>query len=278
MGASFCHLSAVLIEKINQFSEHEEMKPFIILLGLVISISSFSQTPAANPTATDAPKPKFGATATRLFLANEYVRKHPAPDFWALMPYYWPQQSGASCSLASATMVLNAARAHKGLTASDELATEKNVIAKQPNDQWGKAVGEHGHGVALDEAKPFIENAFQSFGMKVSVEVIHVDESAAMKKTVHQHLVENEKSDKDFIIVNFLQSEYTGDPEGSVGHLAPVGAYDEKAKKVLIRDPDRQYYEPYWVTEDTLVKGMATTDKGASKTRGLIHIRILGEK
>ncbi len=73
-------------------------------------------------------------------------------------------------------------------------------------------------------------------------------------------------------MVNFLQSELTGDPEGKVGHVAVVGAYDEKNSRVLILDPDREYYEPYWVSVDTLLKGMNTQDKDSNRNRGYIVV------
>ena len=73
--------------------------------------------------------------------------------------------------------------------------------------------------------------------------------------------------------MNFLQSEFTGDPEGSIGHIAPVAAYDENKKQVLILDPDRDYYEPYWVSDEQALKGMATLDKGAGKYRGYLVIK-----
>ena len=242
-----------------------------IALLIALSFSFTSSGFAADAT----PKPKYGPTATRLFQSNDYVRKNKAPDFWALISYYLPQYTGASCSLASVTMVLNAARAHQALTASDELATEKNVLKKQPNDHWFKAVGEKGGGGAnLDQAKTYLEDALKSFGISATVEAIHSDGAEATKKLIHARLKENEKSDHDFIIANFLQSEFTGDPEGAIGHLAPVAAYDEKNKKVLIMDPDREYYEPYWVSEDTFMKGISTQDSGTKLFRGLLYVKL----
>ena len=64
----------------------------------------------------------------------------------------------------------------------------------------------------------------------------------------------------------------TGDPEGSVGHIAPIGAYDAKKKRVLILDPDRKYYQPYWVPYEKLFDGINTTDSGNSKSRGLVIV------
>jgi hypothetical protein len=220
--------------------------------------------------------PKYGPGATRLINTQEYVRKAKAPDFWAMMPYYLPQMNPRSCSLASVSMVANAARAHQDLTAADELVTQQGLLDKTKSELWKKAVGEGGEGVSLDQLGVLAKEAFKAYGMTdVTVSVVHVDcvttaTAAALKKVLR----ENEKSSDDFIIANFLQSEFTGDPEGAVGHFAPIAAYDEKHGKALVFDPDRQWYEPYWVSTETLLKGMATTDKTASKNRGYIYISL----
>lgn len=229
--------------------------------------------------------PKYAASTRRLYSHHEYVRKNPAPDFWALVGYYQPQESGRHCSVASSAMVLNALRASVNLTAADELVTQKALLDKVKVLDWKAKVGEGGHGVTLDELKQLITEALALYGMKgagspssasgVTVEAIHVDKiDAKTRSAIRDVLLKNEKSDRDFIIANFLQSEYTGDPEGQVGHLSPVAGYDSKEKRVLIFDSDRQYYEPYWVSEEVFLKGMNTRDKGADAFRGLLWIRL----
>jgi hypothetical protein len=226
----------------------------------------------AQPMAKAETKPKYGPEATLLRKAPEYVRKSPAPDFWALIPYYTAQQSGAACSIASASMVVNAARTSQALTADDELATQNNVLKKIGDEEWTAAVAPKGGGRTLDQLGPLMEKALKAYGFaNAKVEVIHADDtSAATQAKIHKALVENEKSTKDFIIANFIQGAYTGDAD--VGHIAPVAAYDAKSKRVLILDPDRDWYEPYWVSEQTFVKGLATLDKGAGKNRGILWI------
>jgi hypothetical protein len=105
------------------------------------------------------------------------------------------------------------------------------------------------------------------------VEAIHIEKaSAAELSGLRKRLADNEESDQDFLIANFLQSSLTGDPEGSVGHFAPVAAYDARLGRVLILDPDRQWYEPYWVSDQTLLAGMATKDPQAKRARGYLWI------
>ena len=39
-------------------------------------------------------------------------------------------------------------------------------------------------------------------------------------------------------------------------------------------DVDRQWYEPYWVSEEALVDAMNTKDKEASLNRGYLYIKL----
>jgi hypothetical protein len=217
-------------------------------------------------------KPKYGAEATLLSKSHEYVKKNPAPDFWAMMPYYVAQQSGSACSIASVSVAVNAARSGQALTSDDELATQNNILKKVADEEWSKAVGNMGGGRTLDQLGPLVEKSFKAYGFaNVKVEVIHVDDlSPATQAKVHQALSENEKSADDFIIANFVQGAYTGDADA--GHIAPVAAYDAKTKHVLILDPDRDWYEPYWVSEQTFLKGMSLADKVSGKSRGLVWV------
>jgi hypothetical protein len=224
-----------------------------------------------------AAKPKYGPEAQLLRESHQYVKTQAAPDFWALMPYYAAQQTGSACSVASVSMVVNGARTGQALTSDDELATQNNVLKKTADEEWTQAVGDKGGGRTLAQLGALTEKAFKAYGFKdAKVEVIHADGTPATQAKIQKALSENEKSSKDFIIANFVQGAYTGDAD--VGHIAPVGAYDAKAKRVLILDPDRDWYEPYWVSEQTFIKGLATQDKGAEKPRGIVWVRTGGGK
>jgi hypothetical protein len=107
-----------------------------------------------------------------------------------------------------------------------------------------------------------------------SYEVVRAADTPEWKKKLHEALVQNEKSADDYIVALFIQGRYTGDPEGNHGgHFAPVGAYD--GKRVLILDPDREWYEPYWVSEEVFFEGMnARAD--TTKSGGYIRVWKLG--
>ena len=219
-------------------------------------------------------KPKYGPKATLLSQSHEYIQKNEAPDYWALMPYYLPQHNDAACSVASVTMLVNAARSGQKLTSEDELATSVGLLKKVGDQKWEEAVGSKHIGVDLDQLRDLTEKSLKAYGIKnPTVTVVHTnDTSAETKKKLHADLLENEKTNKNFILINFIQGVYTGDAD--IGHIAPIAAYDSKKKKVLVFDPDRQWYEPYWVSEDTLLEGMATKDKGSDKYRGYLKIKV----
>ena len=131
-----------------------------------------------------------------------------------------------------------------------------------------------GHGITLDQLGPLIEASLKAYGVRrFSVEVTHTEDvSESTKMKLHRNLVENERSSKNFMIINFLQGIFTGD--AMIGHIAPIGAYDPGRRHVLVMDPDRQWYEPYWVSEETLLKGLATLNKESGRSRGYIQVKI----
>jgi hypothetical protein len=231
-----------------------------------------------------APKAKYGPDALVLSApsGHSYFKNHSAPDFWVLMPFYAAQVDESACSVASVQMLVNAAREamRTPLSSDDELATQPKLVERVKHSAWHAGIpgALAGHGVTLDELGEIAKEALESYGLKVaSVEVNHADDtSALMLKKLHSELVSNEKYNRDFILINFSQGVYTGDAD--VGHIAPIGAYDETKQRVLVLDPDRHWYEPYWVTEKVLLAGMATRDSQSKKNRGWIYIKLATEK
>ena len=246
----------------------------LIVTGLVATLVTSLVAISAGPALAESKTiPKYGLEASRLYSNHAYLQKNPAPDFWALMPYYVHQQSGSACSIASATMVLNGIRAPENLTSSIELFTQNSVLERTGDSKWTRAVGKMGGGATLDELRGYFSEALEKLRLQGwQVEALHADGSPRFAKQVHAILIENEKSDRSFIIMNYLQNVLTGDPEGAVGHVAPVAAFDAKAGRVLVLDPDRDYYEPYWVSETAFIRSMNTVDKASGKTRGLLWI------
>lgn len=249
-----------------------------LVVGFSISIlGSLSTTPFSRAAEKTSIQPKYGHSAVRLFHAREYLRNHEAPDFWALMPYYIHQFSDRACSVASSTMVVNACRAQAELTASDELVTQGMLLRRVAHPRWQEAIQEGGEGVTIEDLGGYLAEALKKFTPDdYKVEAVRVAANDdGLRDRVHEMLVENERSDDDFVVVFFWQATFTDDPEGETGHVAPLAAYDEENERALVFDPDRDWYEPYWVPLDTLVAGMARVDPDTGKPRGYIWVRKL---
>lgn len=254
----------------------------VVFIIITFLFAPFSVQP--YPVYAAKVKPKYGPAGSprALPLSQSHrffqFRGHPAPDFWSLIGYYIPQFNGAACSAASVTMVLNAARAHLSQTVDDKRVTQTDLVEKVNVHHWKERLSAAGfegeHGLSLELLGQVTEAAFKEYGFKkVLVKVVHVtDASPQTRRQMIRDLRQNEKTDRDFVIANFNQRFFTDDAD--VGHISPVAAFDEQNQKVLILDPDREYYEPYWVSVDTLLSGMATLDASAKSHRGYIIVRV----
>jgi hypothetical protein len=222
-------------------------------------------------------KPKYGPAqepiAVPLSQSHDYFNKGEgkASHFWALISFYIPQFNEYSCSAATLAMVLNAARAGVPKTAKDKVISEKELLDKFNIEHWKERLNEGGfkgkYGSSLDLLGRIAETAFKEYGFpKTRVKVLHVNSST--NEGIKAEVLKILKS-KAFLLINFDQREFTDDAQ--VGHFAPVGAFDEKNNKVLILDPDREYYEPYWISVAAFLKGMATLDP-EQNYRGLIAV------
>jgi hypothetical protein len=243
---------------------------------LVILAVAFESAWAASGPA------KYRNGAVPLSVDRSFVQKTAAPDFWALIPHYVSQIHGRACSVAAIGMVVNAARAGRNLSASDELATQAALLEKITLHDWPlkSGAGSYPKTIVLTELADIAVKALETYGVAgATAEAIHVSEaSAAARKRFRDALVANEKSARDLIFVNYIQGMATGDPEGNVGHLAPVAAYDAAKKRVLLLDPDRQWYEPYWAPEEKVFDAMNTLDKDSGKNRGYVWVKLKAVK
>jgi hypothetical protein len=223
--------------------------------------------------ADEPPRPKYGPAATRLYHAREFIRGHEAPDYWALTPYYAAQESDNSCSVAAVTMLVNALRAERALQAPDELATATRAVDMLDHKAWRDKIAKEGAGVSLGDAAEIVASVLKAYEVEATVKVVRFnDDQEESLVRLRKMLAANEDSSRDIILVNFLQSVATGDPEGAVGHFAPVAAFDAARDRVLLLDPDRRWYEPYWISTATLLEAITTKDDATGLSRGLLHV------
>jgi hypothetical protein len=205
---------------------------------------------------------------------HAYFSRAPAPDFWALAPYYVGQQDDVSCSLASLTMLVNAARRHQALRSDQPLATQPSLRARVASPIWERGLAPDGPGVTLDQLGQLAAQSLQAFGVKPThLAVTHVSEaSPAALERLRALLRANEASDHDWLLLDFWAQSYVG--TGAYGHIAPVGTYDAEAHRVLVLDPDREWYEPYWLPDEIALQGMATLDADSGQPRGYVYVSV----
>jgi len=224
--------------------------------------------------AAQAETPKYspvdGAQAVPLAQDNSYFRNpaSQAYDFWALASFYIPQASGASCSAASVSMALNAllnARRQRG--DEEENISEQKLLEKVSGLKWKELVSEEGdegrHGLTLEQLAAASKEALTAYGDKdAAVSSVAVStQSPQALESFRKALAENERNPGDIMLLHFTQNALTGAPGVLYAHISPVGAYDEKTRRVLIFDVDRQWYEPYWAADVQVFKAMAVKTK-----------------
>ncbi|HBA62200.1 MAG TPA: hypothetical protein DCZ92_15575 [Elusimicrobia bacterium] len=222
---------------------------------------------AAADAAAATPKysPLDGAAAVPLSSDNAYFRKpaNPAPDYWALSSFYVPQYNGAACSAASVTMALNALiNARRARGDSDENLLQQTLPEKVKGFDWKGLVSEGGsagrHGVTLAQLGQAAREALAAggaAGWQVSVTTV-AEQSARALEDFRKALAANERGADDIMLLHFAQDAVTGAPGGPFAHVSPVGAYNAAAKRVLIMDVDRQWYEPYWAADARVFAAM----------------------
>ena len=235
---------------------------------------------------SQAAEPKYGPNASPLSAGTqlEFFQKNAAPDFWVLIPYYIPQKTGSGCSAATMTMILNAARSKTELTQGDRLITFDSFVDEYSgNSAYQKVIrGKFSFSLGNVLSNPSLRGIFENaakklglFGEKSKIELQEVDPAnrEASKKAFLEALLQNEKSSDDLIFFSYIQGTVTGDPEGGA-HVAAIAAFEAKKKRVLVLDPDRDGYEPYWTSVDTLFESIADPRSDSAKKPGWIRFQI----
>jgi hypothetical protein len=215
----------------------------------------------------------------RATLRRDGSHEAPAPNesflFANLVSHYVPQHDERSCSVASVAMLVNAIRAGRSPVKDADCITPRKLLSSVGRPDWISAVGPGGDGVGLEELAGLVLQSLSASGIKGgAVDCVHVRSvSRAARSKVRQALLQAARAPTHFLLANFLQSLYTGNPAAAVGHYAPVGGYDAR-RRIFILDPDSRWHEPYWVSEDAFLSGMATRDETTGKSRGYLSIRI----
>jgi hypothetical protein len=208
---------------------------------------------------------------------SAYLRTAPAPTYWALAPYYVGQFTECACSLASAVMVVNAARSNHLRRPGSKLITQQSLLEAVDDAEWRAGVGhDDGQGVGLLHLRSLLEASLKATGgMPAEVDGIPLAQGTADDlDRFRRILLENEARPGRFIIANYYMAAVIGD--GDYGHFSPIGAYDASRDRVLILDVYRVELEPYWVPVERLFAGMTTISRADGEARGYLAIRLSG--
>jgi hypothetical protein len=222
-------------------------------------------------------KPKLGPDAVPITQDHAYLRQAPAPDYWAMAPYYLPQFTTSACSVASVAMAINVAR---GLPASaeDTLVTQTGLLEAVGDAGWTAKGAEGGDGVRFAELVQAVERGLAAYDIAgYTVESFKpADAGPASLAELQAILAANEASAEDVLLVYFNQGVLTGDWDGP--HVSPLGAYDAATNRVLVMDVDREWYVPYWASAEKLLAAMlkpTSAEHGplAGETGGLVWLK-----
>jgi hypothetical protein len=203
-----------------------------------------------------------------------YIQKNPAPAYWALSPYLIHQHTDCSCSLATATMLLNGARAMDGIAELGKFVSERGLLERLDDPEWLKGITPpDGGGASLVELAEKLTRALSLYGLAGwSVEhCIVTADDAATGEAFRVHLAAMEQGDR-LLAGNYHLATTYGD-NWDIGHFSPIGAYDAATDRVLLLDVWKADYEPYWVDRMRLLKGMVPVSELTGTSRGYLVMR-----
>ena len=205
---------------------------------------------------------------------HAYIQKNPAPAYWALSPHLIHQHTDCSCSLATATMLLNGARAMDGIAELGKFVSERGLLERLGDPEWVKGITPpDGGGASLVELGEKLTRALSLYGLGGwSVEhcIVSADD-AATGEAFHAHLVAMEQGDR-LLAGNYHLATTYGD-NWDIGHFSPIGAYDAATDRVLLLDVWKADYEPTWVDRTRLLKAMVPISPISGTPRGYLVLR-----
>jgi hypothetical protein len=214
------------------------------------------------------------APARPFSAAPNYVEANPAPKYRALAPHFVLQQTECSCSVASTTVILNAALGQR----RRKTWTQADVLASDTTGAWARATDDSPDctGVDLEQLALLTMRSFYAAGLKsVSVDVHHIfADTPELRDVLRYQLSLSEKEAGDYyVVLNFHQKTVLGAGD-DVGHMSVAAAFDKRKDRVLIYDVDNRGFEPYWVSLDLLMAGMHTQDDETREPRGYLMVRL----
>ncbi|GIK97358.1 MAG: hypothetical protein BroJett029_15670 [Alphaproteobacteria bacterium] len=226
--------------------------------------------------AAAAPRPKYAPWLTLLQDDPGHLRNSPAPSYWALSAFHIGQFTESCCSLATAVMLVNAARGSRHLAVGEKLVTQRDLLAAVNDPNWTfHCTDAQGNGASLREMAPIMERAYALYGVAgATVEMVQVTDAVAAADRFRQALAAMERAPTTQIALNFDGASVYGPVD--YGHFSPAAAYDAGRDRVLVLDVDRDWHEPYWVPVEIMLKAMATASRKDGTPRGYLRVTLAG--
>jgi hypothetical protein len=206
---------------------------------------------------------------------HAYIQKNPAPAYWALAPHLIHQHTDASCSLATATMLLNGARALDGHAQIGQFVSEHKLLERMADADWQREITPpDGNGislVALGEKLPRTLALYGLHGWSVDVHTVSAAD-VPTAEAFRAELVAMETKGDRLLAGNYHLATTYGD-QWDIGHFSPIGAYDASSDRVLLLDVWKADYEPSWVPLMRLLQGMTQISPLTNNARGYLVLR-----
>jgi hypothetical protein len=254
--------------------------------------------PISAPTSPSGPPASSPLRAVSLVRFDQpesavrFERSRHKVDFFHLANQFEAQANGGFCGLASGVIVLNALRVD---TASSDKPRDVSSVAPEiarkipPRfdpfflrytqttfmDQRFEAVkpravffGEPpAPGAPIDPGLQLkqLGRILEAHGLSVTVRVV---EDPADEKAQKSEIVQNLKTEGDYVIVNYHRPEL-GQAGG--GHLSPLGAYDRTSDSFLILDVNANAQHWVWAPAKALFAAMRT--RGGLDNRGFLLVK-----
>lgn len=212
-------------------------------------------------------------------------------DFFALVSHFESQENKLFCGVASSVIVLNTLRLHN---AAVEKPQDNALLSKAERDYIPKDFDPIFHRYTQDTllnshtksrmavlGKPVMIKGesvsdyglqlsqlaalLRSYGLEVTERVAGTSLS---DQVIRKELIANLQHEGDYVLVNYSR-EALG--QEGLGHISPLGAYDEKSDSFLVLDVNPIEHEWDWVQAKDLIAAMRTFD--TVENRGYLLIK-----
>jgi len=214
-----------------------------IMLGLGVSYIVFPLTDSLSLPGQLRPQ-------TDQILITKISTKPYFADYIALKTHFETQIYRSYCGVASSVIVLKALgyKVSQKTFFDNEKANEQRSFYKV-----------FFSGMQLAD----LDGLLRSYGVSTRLHYasdININEFREILK-------ENMKNPENYMLVNYFRSPLG---QGDIGHISPVGAYNELTDEVLIMDVTTYNYPPVWVKLTLLFDAINTRD--AEYTRGFVEV------